>query len=34
MRLTVLSEIRIAEACFRAGRVGDSSIEALTVAMF
>jgi hypothetical protein len=33
MRLRVLSEIRRAEACFRAERVGDSSVEALTVAM-
>jgi hypothetical protein len=34
MRLTVLSEIRRAEASFRAERVGNSSIEARTVAMF
>jgi hypothetical protein len=34
MRLTVLSEIRRAEACFRAERVGDSLIDARTLAMF
>jgi hypothetical protein len=34
MCLTVLSKIRRAEACFRAERVGDSLIEARTVAMF